>query len=296
LTDPVADSKAPPRRIRLGDRDAIALGLRSSYWSDLHHHALAVSWPLFFTCAALVFLAWNLLFASLYLLGEDPIANARPGNILDYFFFSIETFATVGYGDMHPRTTYGHVIAAMGAFTGVCALAVTTGLIFTRFMLPRARALFADAPVLARFDETPTLMIRLANARGNQISGARAKLWLTAMARTAEGREFRRIRRLPLVTDENPLFALTWTILHKADGASPLADWSETDYRDSGASLILIFEGYDEASGQTLRARKNYLIRDVAYGRDYVDIMSFGETGAIAIDYARFHETRAAPL
>jgi inward rectifier potassium channel len=296
LTAPAPDRKAAPRRISLGDREAVLLGLRHSFWRDLHHHALTAPWPLFFAGAALVFLACNFVFASLYMLGDDPIANARPGSLLDYFFFSIETFATVGYGDMHPRTTYGHLIAAAGAFVGVCSLALTTGLVFTRFTTPRARLLFARTPVLTRFDLTPTLMIRLANVRGNQISGVTAKLWLIAPTRTAEGREFRRIRRLPLVTDANPLFALTWTILHRADETSPFAGWSVPMFRDSNASLILLVEGHDEATGHTLRGRKNYRLDDVAYGRDYVDIMFFDERGAIAIDYACFHETRDAPL
>jgi inward rectifier potassium channel len=296
LTQAAPGKKAPSRHIRLGDRDAIVRGLRPSFWSDLHHRALTLRWSVFFGAAALVFLVCNLTFAALYMLGDDPIANARPGTFLDYFFFSIETFATVGYGDMHPRTTYGHTVAAAGAFIGVCSLAVTTGLIFTRFTLPRARVLFALTPVMARFDETPMLMVRIANARGNQISGASAKLWLTTQETTAEGRLFRRVHRLPLVADENPLFALTWTILHRVDEGSPFAAWTEADFHARNASLIIIFEGYDESSGHTLRSRKNYRIEDVAYGRDYVDIMTFDERGAIAIDYRRFHETIAAPL
>ena len=40
-----------------------------------------------------------------------PIANARPGSLSDLFFFSVETTSTVGYGDMHPQTMYGHIVA-----------------------------------------------------------------------------------------------------------------------------------------------------------------------------------------
>lgn len=204
----------------LGDRDILAVGIEQSFWKDLHHQAMTVSWPAFFAGAAIVFVAFNLGFASLYMLGDDPIANARPGAFIDYFFFSIETFATVGYGDIHPRTIYGHSIAALGAFIGVSSLALTTGLILVRFTQPRARVLFARNPVVARLEGAPTLMIRFANARQNMISNASAKLWLLKTVQTAEGESFRRIHRLSLVRDENPMFALSWTIMHVIDAAA----------------------------------------------------------------------------
>lgn len=286
--------RAPPRRLRLSDREAVTHGLRQSFWGDLHHHAVTARWPAFFIGAALVFVLCNLCFATLYMLGDDPVANARPGAFLDYFFFSMETFATVGYGDMHPRTPYGHAVAAIGAFIGVCALAVTTGLIFTRFTQPRARVLFARAPVVAMFDGARTLMIRFANERHNVIVDASARLWLMRSEYSKEGVFYRRFLRLALTRDESPMFALSWTIMHVIDEASPLHGWTAQDFAESDASLILIFEGHDETASQTLRARRDYPIADALYGRDYVDIMDLSETGLVSIDYSRFHDTREA--
>jgi inward rectifier potassium channel len=72
---------------------------------------MTVSWPVFFASAALVFLVLNGTFALVFLLGHEPIANAPTGSFMDLFYFSIETLATVGYGDMHPQTHFGHVVA-----------------------------------------------------------------------------------------------------------------------------------------------------------------------------------------
>ena len=105
---------------------------------------------------------------------------------LAYFYFSIETLATVGYGDMHPQTNYGHLIAAVEIFNGMSFLAVMTGLIFARFSRPRARFVFADSAVIARHEGQQTLMIRAANARHNTISRANARLWLVRAERTKE--------------------------------------------------------------------------------------------------------------
>src|SRR5262249_47572801 len=95
-----------------------------------------------------------------------------------FFYFSVETLATVGYGDMHPQTHYGHFIATIEIFTGMSFLAVMTGLIFARFRRPRARFIFAENPVVTIHQGQPTLMIRIANERNDTISQATARLWL----------------------------------------------------------------------------------------------------------------------
>jgi inward rectifier potassium channel len=291
---PRTNNGARPRRISLAGRDIVALGLKHNLWGDLHHRAATARWSTFFCAAAAIFILSNLTFAGLYMLGDDPIANARPGRFIDYFFFSIETFATVGYGDMHPRTIYGHVIAAAGAFIGVCSLAVTTGLVFTRFTQPRARILFARSPVLTGFNSAPTLMIRFANQRHNMIVDANAELWLLRNESSTEGALYRRFHRLALAHDESPIFALSWTIMHVVDAKSPLHGLTAQDFAESDASLILIFEGQDETSSQTLRARMTYPLSEVAVGKEYVDIMSADESGLVIIDYDQFHETRAS--
>ncbi len=137
----------------------------------------------------------NVLFAFLFWLGGDCIANARPGSLVDLFFFSIETLATVGYGDMHPQNIYGHSIATVEIFTGMSTLAVFTGLIFARFSRPRARVIFADFMTLAQHDGQPTLMARFVNARRSSVNEARAEIWLIYRDATVEGVGYRRFRQ-----------------------------------------------------------------------------------------------------
>ena len=139
---------------------------------------MTASWPAFIGGAALVFLVFNAIFASLYWIGDQPIANVRGGAYVDYLYFSIETLSTAGYGDMHPQTHYGHFIATVELFTGIFSMSLMTGLIFARFSRPNARLLFADNPVISTHEGKPTLMVRLANERHNIIGNATAKLWL----------------------------------------------------------------------------------------------------------------------
>ena len=141
-------SGRPRERVRsLAGRRIIAEGLEHSFWKDFYLNAMTASWPTFFGALAAGFVVLNLAFACLYSLGEDPIANAPKGDFSDLFFFSVETSSTVGYGDMHPQTFYGHVVATFESFVAIVLIAVMTGLMFARFSRPRARLMFAQHPV-----------------------------------------------------------------------------------------------------------------------------------------------------
>src|SRR5262249_43536935 len=208
--------------IRIANREVDVRGLSGGFWTDLYHHAMTVGWPGFFASAAAVFGVLNAVFATLFYLGDKPVANVRSESFLEFFFFSIETLATVGYGDMHPQSDYGHIVATVEIFTGMSFLAVMTGLVFARFSRPKARFVFAQHAVVASHESRPTLMIRVANARHNTISGANAKLWLIRAETTPEGQVLRRYYELTLQRRENPVFVFSWTIFHTIDEFSPL--------------------------------------------------------------------------
>ena len=95
------------RRLRFGDREVISLGMPRRFWQDLYHLSMTVSWPGLFAVLAAVYVVLNLSFGTLYASSPGCIANLNPPGFLGYFFFSVETSATVGYGDMHPQTVFG---------------------------------------------------------------------------------------------------------------------------------------------------------------------------------------------
>lgn len=276
--------------IGISGREIETRGLADGFWTDLYHRSMTVYWPTFFGTAAAIFVFLNTVFAFLYWLGNEPIANVAGNEALGYFYFSVETLATVGYGDMHPQTHYGHFIATVEIFTGMSFLAVMTGLIFARFSRPRARFIFAKNPVVTIHDGQPTLMIRIANERNNTISQAMARLWLIRMETTAEGSQFRRYYELPLDRSEHPMFMLSWSIFHVIDEASPLYGMAPADLAAADAALTLNVSGVDDNSAQYLYARKLYNHQDIRWKHRYRDITSFTKQGMLVIDYSVFHE------
>jgi inward rectifier potassium channel len=280
-----------PRVVQLGGREIIAEGLSLNFWADISHRCLTASWPSFIAGAALVFLMFNAVFAVFYWIGDQPISNVPGGAYIDYLYFSIETLSTAGYGDMHPQTHYGHFIATVELFTGIFSMSLMTGLIFARFSRPNARLLFANNPVISTHEGSPTLMVRLANERQDIIGNATAKLWMFKNIVTAEGHPFRRFYELPLLRNESPALALSWTLHHVVDENSPLFGLNPEDLEATQISFVVVVSGYDVVAAQTVHARKSYEHPDIRFGHRYVDVLAVSEDGQVRIDYGRFHDT-----
>jgi inward rectifier potassium channel len=284
-----------PRVVRLGGREIVAQGLRLSFWADISHRCMTATWPSFIAGAAFVFVSFNALFASLYWIGyqfgDQAISNVPHGAYIDYLYFSIETLSTAGYGDMHPQTHYGHFIAAIELFTGIFSMSLMTGLIFARFSRPSARLLFANSPVISNHEGAPTLMLRLANERHDIIGNATARLWMFTDVVTPEGHEVRRFNELPLLRNESPALALSWTLYHVIDDQSPLFGLTAEDFDSADLSLVLVVSGYDVVAAQTVHARKSYQHHEIRFGHRYVDVLDNSEDGRVRIDYGRFHDT-----
>ena len=279
------------RVVRLGGREIITEGLHLNFWADISHRCMTASWPAFIGGAAFVFIALNAVFALFYWIGNLPISNVKGGDYIDYLYFSIETLSTAGYGDMHPQTHYGHFIATVELFTGIFSMSLMTGLIFARFSRPSARLLFADHPVISDHEGQPTLMIRLANERHDIISDANARLWLFKNIVSKENQEFRRFYELPLVHNESPALALSWTLFHPIDETSPLDGLDADGLEAINVALIVVVSGYDVVAAQTVHAGKSYDHSDIRFGHRYAEILGTTEDGRIRIDYGRFHET-----
>jgi inward rectifier potassium channel len=279
------------RVVRVGGREIVAEGLSLSFWADISHRCMTASWPAFIAGAAFLFLVFNAVFALFYMVGNQPISNVPRGDYIDYLYFSIETLSTAGYGDMHPQTHYGHFIATVELFTGIFSMSLMTGLVFARFSRPNARLLFANNPVISNHEGVPTLMVRFANERHNIIGNATARLWMFRNVVTSEGHTIRRFDELPLLRNESPALALSWTLFHILNENSPLHGLNAADFAAVKMSLVVVVSGYDVVAAQTIHARKSYDHPEIRFGHRYVDVLSTAQDGRVRIDYGRFHDT-----
>ena len=278
------------RRVKLGEREFLTEGLRPAVFQDLFHFFMTISWPQLFATIAAFFLGFDVLFGYLYYFVPGCIANLNPPGFAGAFFFSVETLATVGYGEMHPQTLYGHVISMIEIFVGLMTLALITGLMFARFSRPRARFLFATNAVVRPIDGKPTLMFRVANARQNIIQEASAELRMVCDEVTVEGFRIRRITDLSLVRAHHPVFTLGWNIMHVIDDSSPLKGKSTDSLNASTALFILSLSGTDVTTGQVLMARSEYPSAAILWNQSFRDVLDVDDDGTLRFDYRKFNE------
>lgn len=261
--------------------------------SDFYHQLLRASrWQLMSLFAA-GFLTLNLVFGWLYSLDPGGISwDPDMAGLSPYwrsFFFSVETVATIGYGNMFPVSVYANVLVTIEIATGILFFAIVTGIIFARFSRPTARVLFSRVAVISEVEGVPTLMFRTANQRHNLIFEARATVSVL-MDETLDGMVMRRFRDIKLVRDTNPVYALTWMIMHPIDQDSPLSQWLPGGEAPAHAELIVVLSGIDDRTGQAIHGRWAYAPSDIRWNARFVDILGRLPDGTRTIDYRRFDE------
>ena len=238
-----------------------------------------------------VYLATNLIFAFAYIAcGDGAITNARPGSLLDVFFFSVQTMATIGYGRMTPFGSWPNAIVTFEAFFGIVYSALTTGLAFARFTRPTAGIRFSKVAVVGKHDGIKTLKFRVANDRSSHIVEAQLRLWLIAESMTSEGERYRRSVELQLHRSESPVFSLTWTAMHSIDEISPLQEYLGKTTVERQWHLLITFTGYHESLANQVYARHVYLPKDVQQNATFVDIVTVLPDGDRIIDLTNFEK------
>lgn len=274
-------------------RGPIIKGQDAGRFVDFYHGVLTASWPGFVARLAILFLIVNLFFAILYVSDRGGIINARPGSFADAFFFSVQTLGTLGYGVMAPRTLYTNILVTAESFAGILIIALFAGMIFARFSRPFARVVFSKNAVVTTFDGVPMLMFRAANQRGNSILDASATVSLASNYTTREGDVLRRFQELKLVRSSNPLFALSWTVMHPIDESSPLHNLGLAEMIERDIQIVVMLGGMDETIADRIYARHSYLPEEILWHHRFVDVISVTPAGQRLVDLDRFHDTEA---
>ena len=263
----------------------------TSLHADLYHALRSMTWTRLLVIIAILYFGANVVFAAVMFLGHAKVANADPSSFADYFWFSIQTMATIGYGGYMPQDVLAHSVVAVESFAGLLFTAMATGLFFAKFSTPQAKVMFSKRFVIADYAGTPTLMFRMANARETAIVEATAKVALLRDEQLPSGERLRRIYDLPLRRATSPMFALSWTVYHAIDDASPLAGETAESMRDSNTSLSVTFTGIDDRLAQQVHSRHFYTYRDVLFGHRFADMLTDDpETGTRIIDYRKFDD------
>jgi len=274
-------------RVRLGSYEFKKKGVSRFDLRDPSRLAAALTWPQFLAALLALYLLVNVVFATLFWLVPGSAANARPGSFADALFLSIETLATVGYGEMYPATLYGRVVAAIEIVCGLGFTAIVTGLTFVRFSRPRAKLIFAANPVVAMHNGKLTLMVRIGNGHAAVLTDGAAKLNIFFYDTTPEGKPFRRAQELRLERAHIPVFTIFWTLMHVLDERSPLHGYDAARAIETDARVFVTLEARDPTLATVVNDIRYYAPRDIRFGMRYADAVSTAQDGTPVADLTR---------
>lgn len=249
---------------RLMNEDGSYNIVRSGYnVSNIYLRLITMSWSGFFLVILLTYFVINAIFALIYLsLGDCQIIGIPEGSTLEtyfhLFYFSIQTFTTVGYGHLSPATMESSFVASIGAFVGLISFAVATGMIFARFSKPDANIRFSKNYLQSPYQDISSLQVRMVHERNSKIIGLEARVIFSYLEEDKKGRNRRKFIRLELEISDLFLFPLNWTLVHPITKDSPLFQASPEYLKSINAEILVLVKGYDEVYGKTVHASKSY--------------------------------------
>ncbi len=221
----------------------------------------------------LVYITVNLFFAGIYyLIGINHLAGVNTGspwkNFTEVFFFSAQTFTTVGYGRISPTGFMASAVSTFEAFLGLLSFAIATGLFYGRFSRPRAFLKFSKNALIAPYKDGTAFMFRLCPYKNNNLSEVEVKLTM-AITNEENGKLTDKFFDLPLeITKINGL-ALSWTIVHPIDDKSPFYGLSKEDIASTDIEIMVFIKGFDEVFSNNVVTRTSYVSNEIVWGAKF---------------------------
>jgi len=264
---------------------------------SIYHYLISISWLKFCSLILMAYLLVNIFFALLYLAGGvDNFEGIEINNTLDLFlnvfFFSTQTFTTVGYGRINPVGVYPNIISSIESLTGLLSLALATGLLYGRFSRPVAKIIYSDNAIIAPFKGLNAFQFRIANMKNDHdMIDVETEVILSK-----EQNNSRKFYNLKLEYRKINFFNASWTINHIINEESPVYGLSEKDLKDSDCEFLILIKGYANTFAQYVNSRYSYRYDELIWGASFANIYGRSEDGRGMIELDKISLIEKAEL
>ena len=253
-----------------------------------HTMLLLPRWK-FFLIIVLFYVCINLIFATIYLLigvqslGEIPSPSTLT-NFAESFFFSTQTFTTVGYGRISPIGFLSSSVAAFEALLGLLSFALATGLLYGRFSKPVAYVRFSHNALIAPYKETNALMFRLVPFKNTNLVDAVVSVTL-GMTLEENGVRVNRFYQLDLEFSTVNALTLSWTVVHPITEKSPFYNFTKNDFENMTGEVVVSVRAFDDMFSNIVVARTSYVFGEIYYGGKFEPMFERDNSGEKTVIY-----------
>jgi inward rectifier potassium channel len=267
---------------------------------NFYHYLVTISWPKFILIVFSGYLVLNAVFGMIfYLIGVDHlmgvIATSETDKYLEAFFFSAQSFTTVGYGRISPVGFWTSTIAALESLTGLLGLALATGLLYGRFSRPIARILHSKNAIIAPFKDVNALQFRAANKQKSQMIDVEVTVMLSII-QNQNGTNIRKFYNLSLEYKKINFFPTIWTVNHIIDENSPFYGLGDQDLLNGEAEIMILLKGFDDTFSQNVHTRFSYKADEIIWGARFVNVFGIEEDGTGTVELDKIGEYEKSSL
>jgi inward rectifier potassium channel len=302
IKDPGLGSNFEPGSKRLMNKDG-TFNVRKegapSNIRDTYQYLIKITWAKFFVFTFIFIVSLNILFALTYLaIGVEDLEGNQRGDFLqnfaEAFFFSFQTFTTVGYGHISPIGKLANIVAAIESATGLMVFAIITGLLYGRFSRPSMRLLYSNKALIAPYQDGWALMFRAVNLRNSTLLETAANVALTINT-TENGLIKRNYFRLELEISKIEFFASTWTLVHAIDDKSPFSTMDLTKLANEDLEIVIQIKAFDDTFAQHVHSRNSYQANEIVVGAKFRPATYVDEVGDVVIPLENFNDYDPVP-
>jgi inward rectifier potassium channel len=241
------------------------------------------------------YVAVNALFALAFLLCGPEALQSAVGSFAGQpfwraFFFSVYTFATIGYGNIIPVGIAANSLVAIEALVYIIGIALATGVIFSRFSRPSTKIVYSRNAIIAPYRDKKALEFRIANGRSSQLIEVQIQVILTKLEQS-NGATVRKFYELDLERHRVVFFALSWTVVHPIDPGSPMWGLTKKDLLDADAEVLILLTATDETLSQIVHSRSSYKADEIVWDAKFSNMFMRTEAaGIIGMNLDRIHD------
>lgn len=270
--------------------------------NNIYSKLINISWWKFLLLVFIFYFSINLLFALIYYYFCLPhlsgiISGSNWQNFQEAYFFSAQTLTTVGYGRISPTGFFTNTLAATEALIGILTLAINTGLLYARFVKPKAHIKFSQNAIIAPFKSGKALMLRLAPIKNASLSNITVRATASLMLPDDTGKNLNKFFNLPLQIETLDTFVTTWTIVHVIDLESPLWELNSDQMKKLELEILVYIRAYDEDFSSTVVKRTSYTADEIVYGAKFTPAFYEDPDGnGTIVEHKKFHHFERVDL